>query len=308
MSTTGRPAIVTRGLSKRYGSNRGIEDVDLTVQPGEVFGFLGPNGAGKTTTIRLLLDLIRPTSGTAEVLGRDAWRDSVEVRRRVGYLPAELALYDGLTGQQVVRYLANLRGDVDRDRVRALAERFGADLSRPVRELSTGNKRKVAIVQAFMHDPELLILDEPTSGLDPLVQAEFQRLLREVSDAGATVFLSSHTLDEVDRVADRVGIMREGRLVVVEDLAVLKRIAVRRIELEFADPVGRDLFDGVDGVREVTVEDRVARLAVEGGLDALIKAAATQRVVDLRSPDVDLEEVFLGYYRGDADRSPVGAR
>ncbi len=213
------PVIATSGLSKDYGSGRGLFDLDLEIRQGEVFGFLGPNGAGKSTMMRLLLDLIRPTSGTATVLGLDSTRASVAIRRRVGFLPGDLAMYPKLSGRVVLGYLAELRGGVD-PRVRdALAERFDADLDRPIHQLSTGNRQKLGLIQAFMHEPELLILDEPIAGLDPLIQQSFHALLGEVSAQGRTVFLSSHTLSEVERVTHRVAILRQGRLVVVDTLA-----------------------------------------------------------------------------------------
>src|SRR5215469_4164771 len=212
------PAIATRGLSKDFGSGRGLFDLDLEVQRGEVFGFLGLNGAGKSTTMRLLLDLIRPSSGSALVLGLDTVTASVEIRRRVGFLPGDLAMYPKLTGRAMLDYLAQLHGGVDPRLRDALAERFHADLDRPIRQLSTGNRQKLGLIQAFMHEPELLILDEPIAGLDPLVQQSFHALLGEVSARGGTVFLSSHTLSEVERVTDRLAILREGRLVVVDSL------------------------------------------------------------------------------------------
>ena len=195
-------AIATHGLTKIYGEIRAVDGVDLDVRTGEIFGFLGPNGAGKSTTIRCLVDLARPTKGSAEVLGLDSRRDTIEISRRIGYLPSDIALYGDLTGREFVEYFANLRGGVDRRVIDALAERFSADLDRRCSEYSSGNRQKVGLIQAFMHEPELLILDEPTSGLDPLVQTEMHALMDETRDAGRTVFLSSHTLSEVDRVAD----------------------------------------------------------------------------------------------------------
>src|SRR6516165_2981503 len=234
---TAPPVIATSGLTKDYGSGRGLFGLDLEVRQGEVFGFLGPNGAGKSTTMRLLLDLIRPTSGSARVLGLDTRGQSVEIRRRVGFLPGDWALYPKLTGRVVLDYLARLRGGVD-PRVRdSLVARFDADLGRPIRQLSTGNRQKLGLVQAFMHEPELLILDEPIAGLDPLVQQSFHTLLREVSAPGRTVFLSSHTLSEVERVAERVGVLRRGRLVVGDSLEKLRKVALQRLEIEFGGAV-----------------------------------------------------------------------
>ncbi|HVH61972.1 MAG TPA: ABC transporter ATP-binding protein [Candidatus Dormibacteraeota bacterium] len=214
----GAPAIRTSGLTKDYGMQRGLFDLDLQVAPQEVFGYLGPNGSGKTTTIRLLMDMIRPTRGTAFIFGLDCVRDSVEVKRKVGYLPGDVPDFGSLHGDEIVAYLGGMRGGADPKRVRTLAERLDLDLSRRFREYSRGNKQKLAIVLAFMHRPRLLILDEPTASLDPLNQQEFYRMLREARDDGAAVFLSSHVLSEVEQVCDRVGILREGRLVRVVDL------------------------------------------------------------------------------------------
>ena len=296
------PVIRTNELTKYYGSTRGIEGVNLDVQQGEIFGFLGPNGAGKTTTIRLALDLIRPTEGSVEVLGLDARRDSREIHRRTGYMPGELALYDGLTGTEMLRYAANLRGGVDWRYVEELAERLDCDLSRPIRTLSTGNKHKVGLLHAMMHKPELLILDEPTSGLDPLVQQEFERLLTEARANGQTVFLSSHILPRVEHVCDRVGIIREGRLVAVESIEALKAGALRNLEFHFAAPVPEREFASLAGVRDVTQQGTVLRCTVTGPVDAVIKAAAKHEVVNVISHEASLEQVFLAYYkRGDDD-------
>jgi ABC-2 type transport system ATP-binding protein len=298
-------AISTRGLTKRYGEARGIVDVDLHVPSGEIFGFIGPNGSGKSTTIRLLLDLIRPTGGTASVLGLDCQTRSLEIRRKIGYVAGELALYRNQTGRQAIDYFASLRRLPDTRYADELAERFRADLDRPIGKLSTGNKQKIGVIVALMHKPELLILDEPSTGLDPLVQQDFQEVLREARDEGRTVFLSSHTLSEVERVTDRVGIIREGRLIVVERLADLKARAIRQLEFEFRSPVAGDLFDGVDGVRQVRVDGHLVTVAIEGEVDAAVRAATAHPIVGIRSIDADLEEIFLTYYR---DRSGADPR
>lgn len=292
-----RPAIATRGLTKDYGSGRGLFGLDLEVQQGEIFGFLGPNGAGKSTTMRLLLDLIRPTSGAARILGLDTVKDSLEIRRRVGFLPGDFALYQKLPGRVMLDYLAQLRGGVNA-RVRdTLVERFGADIDRPVRQLSTGNRQKLGLVQAFMHEPELLILDEPIAGLDPLVQQSFHSLLAELSVQGRTVFLSSHTLSEVERVTDRLAILRQGRLVVVDSLDNLRRVAVQRVEIEFAEPVDAGEFRGLPGVTDVRADGPSVTVSFEGSADPVIKAAARHEVRALRPREDDLEEIFLRYYR-----------
>jgi ABC-2 type transport system ATP-binding protein len=296
------PIVRTEHLTKYYGEQVGIDDVTLEVEPGEVFGFLGPNGAGKTTAIRVLLDLIRPTGGRAEVLGLDVQRHSVEVRRRTGYLPGELTLYENMTGVELLRYFASLRGTVDWSLVDELAARLSCDLGRPIGTLSQGNKRKVGLIQAFMHRPELLILDEPTAGLDPLIQHEFLRLISEASLNGQTVFLSSHNLPEVERVCHRAGMIRGGRLIAVENIADLKARALRRLEIRFAEPVPTAEFDGLPGIQDASVDGEVVRCTVTGPLDAVIKAAARFEVVDLVSQEPNLEEIFMALYSGDDER------
>ncbi len=290
-------AIETHKLTKWYGHHsRGIVDLDLVVETGQIFGFLGPNGAGKSTTIRLLLDLIRPTSGTARVLGLDIRRDRLAIDRRVSYVPGELSLYGDLTGRQLLTYLANLQGGIDvayRDR---LMERLELDPGKKIKSLSRGNKQKVGLVAAFMIRPELLILDEPTSGLDPFVQLEFEHLCEEARDEGRTVFISSHQLPEVEHLCDRVGIIREGRLLAVESIATLKGRALRRLEIDFAEPVTAEAFTNLPGIRDLTVEDGILRCSVMGSLDALVKAAARYQVTNVRSIETSLEEIFLAYY------------
>lgn len=296
-------AIHTEGLTKFYGKERGIVDLDLDVDQGEVFGYLGPNGAGKTTTIRLLLDLLRPTRGTSRVLGKHPYFDGVGVRSDIGYLPGELALYERLTGEQMLTYVANLRKMKDLGDAPQVAERFELDLSRHIGDLSSGNKQKVGLVQAFMHRPKVLILDEPTGGLDPLMQQEFYRLVHEAREDGRTVFLSSHVLSEVERIADRVGIIRQGKMVVVEQLETLKERAPRRLDLHFGGPIPAAAFEALPNVEDVSVDDAVVSCRVVGSVDELIKAAARFEVTNVVSHEADLEELFLQYYRGDADAS-----
>jgi len=297
-SLSAEPAIATVGLTKDYGSGHGLFGLDLEVRRGEVFGFLGPNGAGKSTTMRLLLDLVKPTSGSARILGLDTGDAGLEIRRRVGFLPGDLALYPKLSGRAVLDYLARLRGGVD-PRVRdALAARFDADIDRPVGQLSTGNRQKLGLIQAFMHEPELLILDEPIAGLDPLVQQSFHGLLREVTEQGRTVFLSSHTLSEVERVTQRLAILRRGRLVVVDSLENLRGVAVHRLEIEFAEPVDAASFRALPAVENVEANGRILVVSFEGSADAVIKAAAAHEVRAIRPREDDLEDIFLRYYRG----------
>lgn len=293
-------AISTQRLTKHYGDVAALVDLDLAVGPGEVFGFLGPNGAGKTTMIRTILDEIRPTSGTAQILGMDTHRESVEIRRHIGYLPGDLVLYPNLTGRDVLTYFANLRGGVDWNYVAQLQERLGVDLDRKSGDLSTGNRQKVGIIQAFMNQPELLVLDEPSTGLDPLVQREFQTMMREVAEAGRTVFLSSHTLSEVQRVADRVGIIRHGKLIALETVADLRHKAIRRIELEFFDGVPRDELAAVRGVGEIEVDGERAIISFDGEMTDLLGAVDGHRLRDISTEDADLEEIFLTYYHDEA--------
>jgi ABC-2 type transport system ATP-binding protein len=294
------------GLTKDYGRHRALDGVDLTIGAGEVFGYLGPNGAGKTTTIRLLMGLLRPTKGRAEVFGLDAWGDSVRVHARTGYLPGEPGLYDRLTGREVVEYFAGLRRDrADLHHAITLAERFDLDLDRRVHDLSKGNRQKLAIVQAFMSEPDLLVLDEPTSGLDPLVQQEFHELVGEVTGRGATVLLSSHMLSEVQHMADRVGIIREGRLVAVERLEDLRAKSLHRVEAHLRGPVTVDAFAALDGVRQLTLSNGVLRCGIpQRSLDALVKTLGRFQVLDMTVTEDDLEEMFLTYY---AEGSPDAA-
>ncbi len=291
-------AISTSRLTKDYGLGRGLFDLDLRVSPQEVFGYLGPNGAGKTTTIRLLMGMIRPSGGSAHIFGLDCRRDAVAVKRKVGYLPGDIPQFGSLRGSEVVSYLGGIRGGVDRKTVRNLAERFDLDLSRRFREYSSGNKQKLGILLAFMHKPELLILDEPTGGLDPLNQQEFYRLLKETRERGATVFLSSHILSEVEHVCDRVGIVRSGRLVRVAQLEDLKHIRVHRVELEFADgtSVPEETIRAAAGVDNVVVDGRRVTCAVRGSFDPLLHAIRDSNVTNLVSTEPSLEEVFLSYY------------
>ena len=288
--------ISTEGLTKTYGKNRGIRDVDLEVREGEVFGFLGPNGAGKTTTIRVLLNFLWPTSGRACVFGMDSRRESVEIRSRVGNLPGEFALEDRMTGEDLLRFFARLRGVKDMSYARDLADRLGADLNRQMRRLSRGNKQKIGLIQAMFHRPPLLILDEPTGGLDPLVQEEFLEIIGEVKDEGRTVFFSSHVLSEVERVCDRVGIIRDGRLVDVEPTHELVNKAFRHVSLTFDKPVDSAPFAALPGVRDLKVDGKNLSFTLYDNLDEVVKLAARNRLVNMEYERPSLEEVFLTYY------------
>ncbi len=288
-------------LTKSYRGKRGIADVTFQVGEGEVFGFLGPNGAGKTTTIRILMALLHADSGSARIAGLDVWDRSVEVKRLVGYVPGEPSLDPGLTGGQILEYFANLRGGVDRAYQRSLIERLDLDTSRKFRQYSTGNKRKVVLIQAFQHKPRVLIMDEPTSGLDPLNQQVFDAMVKEARDEGRTVFLSSHVLSEVEKTCTRVAIIREGRLVRIGGVHELTDIKRYEVTIMFGEAVSADAFKTVEGVTEVETLDNGhgVRIAIQGQADAVIKAAARYPVVSLTSYEPSLEDIFLRYYEAD---------
>ncbi len=292
--------IQTEKLTKAYGAHRGILEVDLTVEQGEVFGFLGPNGAGKTTTIRTVLDLIRPTGGRALVFGIESTVDPVAIHRRVGYLPGEFGLYDRLTGAQTIEYFANLRGGVDRAYQASLVKRLDLDPIRRYREYSKGNKQKVGLIVALQHRPELLILDEPTSGLDPLVQQEVFKLVLEARQEGRTVFFSSHVISEIERTCDRVAIIREGRLARVDRVNALHDLAVHHVELRFSGPVPVDAFSAIAGVTKVTADQHVLRMQVSGPIGPMVREAARFELADFVSREPNLEEVFLAEYGQEA--------
>ena len=294
-------SVVLDHVSKTYRGGGGIKDVSLEVRAGEVFGFLGPNGAGKSTTIRLLLDLIRPDSGSITALGLDARRDAVELHRRLGYLPGELSLYERLTARELLAHFAHLRGRRDEGLFTGLAGELGLDLDRPIRSLSKGNRQKVGLVQAFMGDPELLVLDEPTSGLDPLVQQVVQAELRRAATEGRTVFLSSHVLSEVSEVADRVGLIRDGALVAVEEVERLRARSTHLVEATLKHP-GAGALDGIPGVGRREVEGSVVHLEVTGPIGPVVAALAEVELEDLSVREQTLEELFLAFYAGDHGR------
>jgi ABC-2 type transport system ATP-binding protein len=289
-------AITCSGLTKDYGNGHGVFDLDLDVAQGETFGFIGPNGAGKTTTIRLLMDLIRPDRGTATLLGLDSRRESLAIKRRVGYLPGELVQFPGVTAGYVIGLLAGVRGGVDPARITALAERFNLDLGRRYESLSHGNKQKVGLIQAFMHKPELIILDEPTLGLDPLIQREFRHVIAESVADGATVFLSSHVLSEVELICDRIGLIRDGRLERVGSLNQLRTLRIHRIEAVFTGRLKADDLAVVPGVTDPAVDDHHLTCAVRGTVAPLLRVLDGAGVVELDSHELSLEEVFLGEF------------
>jgi ABC-2 type transport system ATP-binding protein len=293
--------IEVEGLTKSYGSKRGINDVSFQVGEGDVFGFLGPNGAGKTTTIRLLMALLHADAGSARIAGLDCWKQSVEIKRLIGYMPGEPALDPNLTGGQILEYFAHLRGGVDHAYLKQLIHRFDLDTSRKFRQYSNGNKRKVVLIQAFMHRPRLLILDEPTNGLDPLNQQEFDRMVLEGRSEGRTVLLSSHVLSEVEKTCTTVGIIREGRLVRTGDVAEVKAIKRYEVTITFASAVPPESFKTLEGVIDVEAVNHGhgVRLTMQGPADAVVKAAAHYPVVSLTSYEPSLEDIFLRYYEGD---------
>jgi ABC-2 type transport system ATP-binding protein len=288
------PAIDVRGLTKRYGETVANEDLEFSVEAGEIFGYLGPNGAGKSTTIRQLLGFQSPTAGTAYVLGSDV-RDERALRRakeRIGFLPGELAFDGGVTGTAFLDYQAALKGDKRREELLGL---FRPPIDRKIREYSSGNRQMLGIVQAFMHDPDLVVMDEPTAGLDPLKQERFNRFLREEREAGTTVFFSSHVLGEVRRVCDRVGVIRDGRLVAVEGVEELLERGGKRVRIHTADPVDESELD-LDGVVGFSQVGREAQFTFAGDFDDLVDALDGVDLVDLDVEEPPIEEVFMHFY------------
>ena len=299
------PVIEMQGLSKTYGSGSketvALDRLNLNVQPGEIFGYLGPNGAGKTTTIRLLLDLIRPTSGGARIFGMDVREGSVEIHRRIGFMPGELSLWEGRTGAQIIHYVASVRGDTAGIVKHAdeVAERLQLDTSKRVRDLSSGNKRKLGLVLALMHSPELLILDEPTGGLDPLMQQIFHEMMHEYREKGKTVFLSSHVLSEVQAICDRVGILRDGDLKAVESVERLTRVEFHHVEVDFRDAIpaglGAQLAE-MPAVSDLAVNGNRVEMKLVGDFDPMLRVISAGYVETLRVEEPSLEEIFLAFY------------
>jgi ABC-2 type transport system ATP-binding protein len=288
--------IETDRLTKRYGTARGIDEVSVAVDRGEVYGFLGPNGAGKTTTIRTLLDLLHPTGGRALLFGLDSHRESREIRARLGNLPGDFSCNPRLTGRKFLQFCAAARGLDGLGAGQVLAQRFEADLGRRVGDLSRGNRQKIGLIQALFHDPELLVLDEPTSGLDPLMQEEFLAVVSEFRERGGTVFLSSHDLDEVERVCDRVAIIREGQIAAIEKVAELRGRACHHVSITFDLAVDEAEFASIPGVSELAVDGPEVSFKASGALDPVIKAAARHTVIDMELTEPTLEEIFLTFY------------
>lgn len=289
-------AIETRQLTKFYGKSRGVVDLNLDVRRGEIYGFVGPNGAGKTTTVRLLLDLIRPTRGSATILGMEVGSQSKAIRGSTGFLPGELRMYDNLTGRQLLRYFGSVRGVADMTYVHELAERLSAELNRRIGTLSRGNKQKIGVLQALMHRPDLVLFDEATSGLDPLMQQELYGILEEYRAQGGTVFFSSHYLDEVERICNRVGVIRDGTLILSDTLEAIQEKQVRRLRLEFAAPPPANFLTAVPGVQKESQEGTTVIALVQDNLAGALKEAAQYTVTDIEYEERRLEDIFLQYY------------
>lgn len=289
-------AIHTVNLTKFYGSFPAIKQLNLKVYEGEIFGFLGSNGAGKTTTIRLLMDFIRPTTGKAVILGFDSRQESLDIRKNIGFIPSETFLYPKMTGIQFLKYMANLKKGVDWKFVAELIERLQCDVSRSIQALSRGNRQKISLIQAFMKKPKLIIMDEPTNALDPLIQQEFHSIVEEVKQDGRTVFMSSHNMTEVEKVCDRVGIIREGNLMAVESVKTLKARSLHKFEIHFSSLVKINVFSSIEGITELQLRENILRCTIRGRPDALIKAASKYDINKLVTWEPRLEEIFLSYY------------
>lgn len=290
------PAISLQKLTKRYGSSRGVNDITLKVEKGEVFGFLGPNGAGKTTTIRMLMDFIRPSSGAAKILGLDCQGEPTQIHRRVGFLAGDMEMDPRLTGRQYLEYVSNLRGGVPWSKTQLLIDRLQCETDRKIRKLSRGNKQKIALVSALMGDPDLLILDEPTSGLDPIMQSEFNTIIREHRAKGKTAFISSHDLSEVQQICDRIGFIREGKLIAVQPLKELTRQALKKVSLTLTTKPNRQTFEKIKFVSNVTVEGKTVHLQLHGNVMPLLKTLSSQKIKDLSIEDANLEDIFMSLY------------
>jgi ABC-2 type transport system ATP-binding protein len=287
--------IICESLTKFYGHTRGIEDLDLDINAGEIFGFLGPNGAGKTTTIRLLMGFLRPSAGRASILGMDTWKDSTRLKFKTGNIPGDVNLYENMHVHDLIGYIDRFRPGPD-PLLDELTERLDLDITKKVKSLSRGNRQKVAIVLAMMHDPEILILDEPTLGLDPLMQQEFYTILGEFRERGKTVFLSSHILSEVERSCDRVGIVKQGRLVDVRSIEDLRQNKIRHMDVTFTEPVKSSEFEQLPEVLEVQELNQHLRITIRGDVDTLIKQIALHPVEDLTFTQPSLEDFFLSFY------------
>jgi len=306
--TTQEPVIVIENFHKSYGTVQAVKGISIRVAQGEIFGFLGPNGAGKTTTIRCMLDVIRPTSGTLRILGLDAQHDRMELHQRIGYLPGDVRLPGQMTGKQVINYFSRIQG---REPVllHDLVARFDVEMKRPLKGYSKGMRQKIGIVLAFMCDPDVLILDEPTSGLDPLLQRTFNEFLLQEQARGKTIFMSSHIMSDVEKVCQRVAVIRQGEIVTIEEVEKLRQKAGQRVIVEFGDPVTFDELSRMPGVSSVTSTNHAYHFNVSGSMDALIKALSHHEVLRLMAEEAPLEEVFLQFYeQPQAETATPGTR
>ncbi len=293
--TTQEPIIIIHKLDKSYGKVHAVRGISMSVQRGEIFGFLGPNGAGKTTTIRCILDVIRPSAGTIRVLGFDSQHDSLELHKHTGYLPGDVRLPGQMTGKQVIDYFSRLQG-LEPVMLNDLITRFDVEVKRPMKTYSKGMRQKIGIVLAFMCDPEVLILDEPTSGLDPLLQKAFHELLLEEQARGKTIFMSSHIMSDVEKVCQRVAVIRSGEIVTIEEVEKLREKAGQRVIVEFGDPVTKEELASITGVMDVAKNNSAYHLDVSGSMDQLIKALSRHEVLRMQAEEAPLEEVFLKFY------------
>ncbi len=289
------PVIVVDDVHKAYGNVQAVKGISLSIEQGEIFGFLGPNGAGKTTTIRCMLDVIRPNSGTIRVLGLDAQRDTIELHRHIGYLPGDVRLPGQMTGKQVIQYFSSLRG-YEPTLLKDLIDRFEVETKRPLKGYSKGMRQKIGIVLAFMNDPEILILDEPTSGLDPLLQRVFNDFLLQEQARGKTIFMSSHIMSDIEKVCQRVAIIRQGEVVTIEEVEKLRQKAGQRVTVEFGDTVSMEELTQIPGVSNITRQNSAYHFIVIGSMDNLVKALSRYKVLRLQAEEAPLEEVFLKFY------------
>ncbi|MBP6005410.1 ABC transporter ATP-binding protein [Candidatus Saccharibacteria bacterium] len=297
MKQTTNPPLQITNLSKHYGKYRGVENINIKLNHGEVFGFLGPNGAGKSTTIRTILDFIKPSSGTIEIFGLDSQKESVKIKNYLGYLAGEIALYPEMTGIDTLKYLTSLGKQTDWDYVDKLSKRLDASLDRPIKSLSKGNVQKIGLIQAFMHKPDLIILDEPTSGLDPLIKQVFYEIVLEMKNQGKTLFVSSHDLTEVQKICDRAAFIRQGRLIAIESVSQTSSITLRHIIMRFkTQPKVKD-YSKIAGVSNVVAKGNQLELTIKGDLGPLISALSKNPPIDLETQETNLEEIFMHYYQ-----------
>lgn len=289
-------AVEIKDLCKQFGDLTALEDINLTVKQGEIFGFLGPNGAGKTTTIRAMLNLIHPTSGSISILGYDSVKDYKELHQHIGYLAGDMSMYDNLRAEQYIGYMANLHGNVESGQIAILTSKLQADLKPKIRHLSRGNKQKIGLIAAMMHKPQLLIMDEPTTGLDPLMQEAFYELLAEHQANGGTTFMSSHNLSEVQKVCDRVGFIRGAELVEVSTVKKLRTSAMQEFEVHFVQAPTADVFKSYKSIKDIHIEDDTMTCTVAGDINEFIKALAKCKVASIANRELELEEVFMKLY------------